>query len=214
MSKAGRADVQIPSAPGQCGKQRGDIDLDMSRLVLNPAGIPGCPAFAERNAVYFSWHCEFRWRKAAYVNGSWHRDSVWLPEWRSVASRVFAVIGGGSRARLSPLCRPLIPACSVKQMMDNVFFRECQNSIADFWGVWCFMEARRLSRCPWCWRASVLRGDSSTPPPEGTDMEYLRPSLKGIESQVLHWHHAARYCLFMLLHRYLVNCTQVGRVQI
>lgn len=85
-----------------------------------------------------------------------------------MASRVFAVIGGVSRARLSPLCRPLIPASSVEFMMDNVFFRECQNSIVFFLRGLCFMEVVVLltwSRCPWYIRP---QGDSLDPPPPPT----------------------------------------------
>jgi len=41
------------------------FDLDMSLLFPNTAGILGCPACVERNAVYLSWHWVFWWRKAA-----------------------------------------------------------------------------------------------------------------------------------------------------
>lgn len=84
-----------------------------------------------------------------------------------MASRVFAVIGGVSRARLSPVCRPFIPASSVELMMDNVFFRECQSSIGVLRRVLGYMEVVVLlswSRCPWYIRP---QGDSLDPPPGG-----------------------------------------------
>lgn len=184
MSKAGRADVQIPSVPGRCGNKRGNVDLDMSRLVLNPAGIPGCPACLDRNAVYFSWHCEFRWRKAAYVMGvgvAIRFGSRSGGRWPPACLPPLVVFRGPGCRRV---CRPLIPASSVELMMGQYVFRECQNSIGvlgrvlGFYGVGCAVD---LVKMPLAHPSSG--GDSLDPPPEGTDMTELRPSFSGIDSQ-------------------------------
>lgn len=166
MSKAGRADVQIPSVPGRCGNKRGNVDLDMSRLVLNPAGIPGCPACLDRNAVYFSWHCEFRWRKAAYVMGvgvAIRFGSRSGGRWPPACLPSLVVFRGPGCRRV---CRPLIPASSVELMMGQYVFRECQNPIGVLGRVLGFMELVVLltwSRCPWHIRPQGVT--PSTPPP-------------------------------------------------
>lgn len=168
MSKAGRADVQIHSVPGRCGNKRGNVGLDMSRLVLNPAGIPGCPACLDRNAVYFSWHCEFRWRKAAYVMGvgvAIRFGSRSGGRWPPACLPSLVVFRGPGCRRV---CRPLIPASSVELMMGQYVFRECQNSIGvlgrvlGFSGVGCAVD---LVKMPLAHPSSG--GDSLDPPPGG-----------------------------------------------